>query len=244
MTTTNTTHAPSRPWSPTDRDRLIYHWVKFDGHKQTWVADQLGLNQSTVSRIVDRYERWIARGGLTQQGSPSRDERIRAQRWLTYERNEWILASCMRLANEMERPMDTSNSTILHHAVDPSREIEVRTAHKTLERSGTACRFLRLAHRVNMDQEKLLAKLDLPALEPLTLDPNEYSAATADARIRERAAPARLVVPQHRVPDDDGGHLAASDRASGLSRGGGTGDGAVGRLAVRDGQALQGQRVV
>ena len=77
-TSAETTQSPSssnnnRPWSPTDRDRLIYHWVKFDGHKQSWVAQQLNLNQSTVSRIVDRYERWIARGGLTQQGSPSRD---------------------------------------------------------------------------------------------------------------------------------------------------------------------------
>ena len=58
-----TTSASARPWNPSDRDRLIYRWVKFDGHKQSWVADQLNLNQSSVSRIIDRYERWIAHGG-------------------------------------------------------------------------------------------------------------------------------------------------------------------------------------
>jgi hypothetical protein len=24
----------SRPWSPTSRDQLIFHWVKFEGHTQ------------------------------------------------------------------------------------------------------------------------------------------------------------------------------------------------------------------
>src|SRR5262249_5890915 len=99
MTTTAST---LRPWIPSDRDRIIYRWVKFDGHKQSWVADQLGMNQSTVSRIVDRYERWVAHGGPAQQGALNRDERLRAQVWLTYERNESIIASCMRLAGEME----------------------------------------------------------------------------------------------------------------------------------------------
>ena len=97
-----TTH----PWSPADRDRMIYKWARFDGHKQSWIAQQLDLNQSTVSRIVDRYERWLAHGGPAQEGSLSHDERRRAQRWLTYQRNEWILASAMRLAGEMERAGD------------------------------------------------------------------------------------------------------------------------------------------
>jgi transposase len=178
MTTTTAT----KTWSPTDRERMIYRWVKFDGHKQSWVAQQLDMHQSTVSRIVDRYERWIAHGGASQNGAPSRAERLRAQRWLTYERNEWILASCMRLAGEMERALDTSRSTTTHHAIDPTRELEVRTEHKVLDRSGTAARFLRLAHRVNMDQQKLVEKDDLPELEPLSLDPNEFSDATADSR--------------------------------------------------------------
>ena len=71
-------NAATQPWTPTDRDRLIFQWVKFDGHKQSWVATQLGMHQTTVSRIVDRYERWIAHGGPSQQGGLSRDERLRA----------------------------------------------------------------------------------------------------------------------------------------------------------------------
>src|SRR5690349_20565394 len=98
-------------WNPTDRDRMIYRWVKFDGHKQSWVAQQLDLHQSTVSRIVERYERWVAHGGPSRQGCLSHDERRRAQRWLTYERNEWLLASAMRLAGDMEHMSDTTRST-------------------------------------------------------------------------------------------------------------------------------------
>src|SRR5438105_584834 len=99
-------------WTPSDRDRLIFQWVKFEGHTQSWVAEQLGMNQSSVSRVVDRYERWIARGGPRHQGSPSHDEKLRAQRWLTYERNEWILASALRMAGEMERSTEVSKTTV------------------------------------------------------------------------------------------------------------------------------------
>src|SRR5687768_5812475 len=134
--------AASQPWSPTDRDRLIFQWVKFDGHKQSWVATQLGMHQTTVSRIVDRYERWIAHGGPSQQGGLSRDERIRAQRYLTYERNEWILNSALRIAAEMEIPIDVSTSHIKKTPQDYTKELEVRTQHAILHRSGLACRFL------------------------------------------------------------------------------------------------------
>ena len=51
-----TTTPATRTWTPSDRDRMIYKWVKFDGHKQSWVAQQLDLNQSSVSRICERYE--------------------------------------------------------------------------------------------------------------------------------------------------------------------------------------------
>src|SRR6187551_791621 len=112
MTTPTTS---TRPWTPTNRDRMIYRWIKFEGFKQSWVAQQLDIDQSTVSRVVDRYERWIARGGAIQQGAPSRDERLRAQRWLTYERNEWILTSALRIAGEMEQMSDTSKSTTKHY---------------------------------------------------------------------------------------------------------------------------------
>ena len=144
----------SRAWSPTDRDRLIFRWVKFEGHTQSWVAQQLELNQSTVSRIVERYERWIARGGPGREGALSHDERLRTHRWLTYERNEWIVASALRLAGEMERAIDTSKSTISRPQSKPSQETEIRTEHRVLDRSGMASRFLRLAHRVgNFDED-------------------------------------------------------------------------------------------
>ncbi len=176
-----TTTTAARPWSPSDRDRMIYKWVKFDGHKQSWVADQLELNQSTVSRILDRYERWIAHGGPAQQGALNRDERLRAQVWLTYERNESIIASCMRLAGEMERMSDTTRSTTKHYCSEPSREIEVKTENSIRDNTAKAHRYLSLAHRVGKHQIELLEKHDLPALEPFTLDEHEYAQALADA---------------------------------------------------------------
>jgi len=166
----NSSPPAPRPWTPDSRDRLIFQWVKFDGHKQSWVADQLGIHQTTVSRIVDRYERWIARGGPSQQGSPSHDERVRVQRWLAYERNEWILASALRIAGEMERAIDTSKSTTTRPISNPSAESEVRTEHKVIDRSGIAARFLRLAYRINMDQLKLVEQDPLPALEPFSIE--------------------------------------------------------------------------
>jgi hypothetical protein len=193
-----TTHA----WTPTDRDRLIYRWVKFDGHKQSWVADQLDLNQSTVSRIIDRYERWIAHGGPAQQGALNRAERLRAQVWLTRERNEWIIASAMRIANEMEHLSDATKSTTTHYSSDPSREIEVKTENSIRDRTATVCRYLRLAHRVGMDQVKLVEKYDLPDLEPFTLDPNELSQALADARsgLQSGASPFIEAMPDDQTP--------------------------------------------
>ena len=113
-----TTSSPSRPWTPSDRDRMIYRWVKFDGHKQSWVAQQLEINQSTVSRVVERYERWVAHGGPAQQGALTRDERLRAQRWLTYERNEWMLTSALRMASEMERMSESRQTELCGMASD------------------------------------------------------------------------------------------------------------------------------
>jgi hypothetical protein len=161
---------PARPWTPDQRDRLIFQWVKFEGQTQSWVAAQLEISQSTVSRIIDRYERWIARGGPSQQGAPSHDERLRAQRWLTYERNEWMLASALRLAGEMERILDTSKSVVRRPLSSPSAESEVRTEHRAIDRSGLAARYLRLAYRINMDQLKLVEQEPLPALDPLTIE--------------------------------------------------------------------------
>jgi len=174
--TTNNSGGPqpgSREWSPSDRERLIFQWVKFEGHTQSWVASQLNMHQSTVSRIVERYERWIARGGPARRGGISHDERLRSQRWLTYERNEWVISSALRLAGEMERAIETSRSNIKRDVTDPIRELEVRTEYKMLDRSGIAARFLRLAHRVGMDQLELVEQEPLADLDPLTIDEAE-----------------------------------------------------------------------
>jgi hypothetical protein len=162
------------PWSPTSRDRLIFNWVKFDGHTQAWVGTQLGLDQSTVSRIIQRYERWVAHGGPNQE-CLTRGEQLRAQRWLTYERNEWILASALRIAGEMERNFDATKTTHVRlKSESPAHDVEVRTENKVVDRSGIACRFLRLAYRINMEQLALIESDDLAPLDPLTsadLDP-------------------------------------------------------------------------
>ena len=151
--------AKGREWTPSDRDRLIFQWVKFDGHTQSWVAQQLDLNQSTVSRIVERYERWIARGGPGRQGGLTYDERLRYQHWLSYERNEWVIGAAFRLAGEMERAFDTSKSTTTTDAAHPSQATQVRTEYQVLDRSGMVARFLRIAHRVTMEQLRLVQQV-------------------------------------------------------------------------------------
>ena len=83
-----------------------------EGKSQGWVAGLLGISQSTVSRILQRYERWQAHAKEREGGRLDPAERLRAQRWLTFERNELILSSCLRIATEMEGCIDTSKSTI------------------------------------------------------------------------------------------------------------------------------------
>src|SRR5688500_15861871 len=89
-------------WQPGAKDHLVYHWVKFSGMRQTSAASRLGISQPTVSRIVERYERWQAHAGEREGGRLDAAERRRVQKWLTYERNEVLLASAMRIAEEME----------------------------------------------------------------------------------------------------------------------------------------------
>ena len=48
-------------------------------------------------------ERWLAHQQPREDGRLAYEERLRAQRWLTYERNEAILGSCLRIAEEMAR---------------------------------------------------------------------------------------------------------------------------------------------
>src|SRR6476659_10237104 len=109
-------------WKPDGDAHLIFQWVKMEGKTQGWVAQILGISQSTVSRIIQRYERWQGHAKEREDGRLDPQERLRAQRWLTFERNELILASCLRIAKEIEGSIDTSRSTILHHASDPTRE--------------------------------------------------------------------------------------------------------------------------
>src|SRR3954468_13399862 len=74
-------------WQPDGDAHLIFRWVKFEGKTQSWVASAFGINQSTVSRIIQRYDRWQARAKEREDGRLDRTERLRAQRWLTFERN-------------------------------------------------------------------------------------------------------------------------------------------------------------
>jgi len=158
-----------QPWKPDGDAHLIYRWVKMEGKSQGWVASALNISQPTVSRVVQRYERWQAHAKDREDGRLDPAERLRAQRWLTFERNELILASCLRIANELEGFIDTSKSTILHEASRPSKEIEVRTHHARIDRTGMTARFLRLAFKINVEQLKL-AEMDQPPPVPALSD--------------------------------------------------------------------------
>jgi hypothetical protein len=141
------------------------------GKTQREVASMFGIDQSTVSRVIQRMERWQAHAKARENGRLDPQERFRAQRWLTYERNERIIASCLRIAEEMEGFTDVSKTTISRPVNKPSQERAILTQHSTIDRHGIASRFLRLAHRINMDQLKLTAQIakdgDIP-LDPLT----------------------------------------------------------------------------
>ena len=180
--------SPASHWQPDGDAHLIYRWVKFEGKSQSWVASAFRVSQSTISRIIQRYERWQAHAKERENGRLDCAERLRAQRWLTYERNELILASCLRIAGDLEGSLDTSRSTILHHASDPSRELEVRTQHACIDRTGMVSRFLRLAHRINMEQLKLAAAIDPPVPEPLSPEELALEEAQAAADAAELAA--------------------------------------------------------
>ena len=120
-----------------------------------------------MSRTLQRYERWQARAEPREGGRLDHAERLRAQRWLTYERNERILASCLRMAGDMEGFIDVSQSTIRRDGIAGEGN-EIRTVHSTLDRSGIASRFLRLAFRINMEQLKLTEQEPLAPLPPLS----------------------------------------------------------------------------
>jgi len=167
--TTNVENARTRQtWKPDGDAHLIFQWVKMEGKTQGWVAQAFGINQSTVSRIIQRYERWQAHAKEREDGRLDPQERLRAQRWLTQERNELILASCLRIAKEIEGFVDTSQSTIHRPLNNYTKETEIRTVHSVVDRTGTVSRFLRLAFKINMEQLKLEEKLQPPAPAPLS----------------------------------------------------------------------------
>src|SRR5438034_11483507 len=155
MSPSNNHHHPRRSWKPDGDAHLIFQWVKLEGKSQGLVASMLNISQPTVSRVIQRYERWQAHAKVREDGRLDPAERLRAQRWLTFERNELILASCLRIAKEMEGFTELSKSTISRPIARPSQQSEIRTEGRTIDRHGVASRFLRLAHRINMEQLKL-----------------------------------------------------------------------------------------
>ena len=157
-----------RAWAPDADDHLIYRWVKLDGKGQDYVAQCFGIHQSTVSRIVRRYERWEAHAEARDNGRLDPAERLRSQRWLAFERNEAMLTSCLRLAGEMDGWKDVSKSVTRHPLNQPTQESDVRTEWSAVDRTGMAARFLRLAFRINMEQVKLAETQPAPLPAPLT----------------------------------------------------------------------------
>src|SRR5438094_8649214 len=140
-----TTTCQRQTYQPSDDDHQIFEWVKMQGKTQSEVAHMFGIDQSTVCRIVQRYERWQAHAKDRENGRLDAQERLRAQRWLTYERNELILASCLRIAQEMEGFTEVSKSTVRRPVAHPSQQSEIRTEGRMIDRHGVAARFLRLA---------------------------------------------------------------------------------------------------
>ncbi len=175
-----------RAWAPDGDDHLIFELVKMKGRTQEDVAHQLGISQATVSRVLDRYGRWQAHAKERDGGRLDHAERRRAQRVWTYERNELILASCLRIAGQVECFRTTAKTTVDRGtATEP--EHTSRTQYEEVDRRGVAARFLRLAFRVNMEQHKLCEQDPLPALPPLTVEQiaeEEVQAAAATAEIR------------------------------------------------------------
>jgi hypothetical protein len=222
-----------RAWQPGGRDHLIYQWVKFDGQTQVHTANDFGISQATVSRIIDRYERWQAHAGEREGGRLDTAERRRAQRWLTYERNERILASALRIADRMEGVTDLRKSVRSKPNGEWYREgTETRTEERDVDRHGVAARFLRLAFRVNMEQLKLVEQ-DPPEMpeplseEDLTAEEARDAAVAADlaaavrrgeeqlAEMREREQQAQVVrgTPDP-APELTGGLPSAGDLRS------------------------------
>jgi transposase len=203
-----------RAWTPRDRDHLIYQWVKFDGKTQLAAAADFDISQSTVSRIIERYERWQAHAADREGGRLDPAERRRAQRWLTYERNERILASALRIADRMEGVTELHKSVRTRPLSEWHKEgTEIRSEEHSVDRHGVAARFLRLAFRINVEQLKLVEQ-DPPAM-PQPLSEEELSAEEArDQVVAENLAAAeRRAQQQVAAQTADRGDSAAAEPA-------------------------------
>jgi hypothetical protein len=138
---------------------------------QVHAAADFGISQATVSRIIDRYERWQAHAEDREGGRLDSAERLRAQRWLTYERNERILASALRIADRMEGVTESWKTVRTKPQSQWHKEgTEIRSEEQSVDRHGVAARFLRLAFRVNMEQLKLVEQAAPPRPEPLSAE--------------------------------------------------------------------------
>jgi len=175
-----------RPWAPDGNDHLIFDFVRMKGKTQEWVAMELGISQATVSRVVQRYERWQAHAKDREGGRLDPGERLRAQRWLAAERHELMLASCLRIADQMQG-LHYSNSMTRERGPDNSIET-IRTHQEEVDRSGIAARFYRLAFRINMELLKLAEKDQPPPPPPLSaeeIEEQEIEAAAATEELRQ-----------------------------------------------------------
>jgi hypothetical protein len=182
-----------RAWQPGARDHFIYHLVKFEGHSQSDAASMQRLSQATVSRVIQRYERWQAHADPREGGRLDPAERLRAQRWLTYERNELILGTALRIARAVEGKTELWKTV----NVQPGDRYQtdkasVRDETTTIDRTGVAARFLRLAFKVNMEQLALVEKEPAPMPAVLRADElaeEERQDAAADADFRAQEEP-------------------------------------------------------
>lgn len=192
--------APARqrkPWKPSGRDELVYQWVRMEGKTQQWVASAMDISQATVSRTLARYGKWQAHAKPGADGSLDRAERQRMQWQLTYERNERIVASALRLADEMEFPRDMEKSVTVRPNLPTTDERMIRQESFVQDRSGMIARFLRLAFRVNMEQLKLVDHEPEP-LAPLT-EEEEAACAAGSAAVEAEVA----ACDQRRAEDEE-----------------------------------------
>ena len=198
-----------RPWMPDAFHLEIFERVRMLGEKQQAIALSLGINQSTVSRIVARVERWQSRATPQQAGRLTHGERLRAQTLLTFERNELLIASCLRMAARMESTGNYVHTTTRHQ--NPAEREKITLRDEQLDSGGVAARFLRLAFRINMEQLKLARADELPPLEPLSAE----ELAEEEQGAQAAAAELHAALAQFRETFDEN-HRRAMEEESGV----------------------------